>query len=99
MDAMLTDLRAEFTARLACDATAMQQLAQALPGSAAELIPLVHRLAGTGGMLGFSRISRLAGMIDEELLRLTQDVCRLDAVSMRSRIDTLADLCREEAPG
>jgi HPt (histidine-containing phosphotransfer) domain-containing protein len=55
----LASLRRRFLARVVEDLAALD--AGAEPG------PLVHRLAGTAGTLGFAELSLLASIVDDQL--------------------------------
>ena len=60
MNDPLASLRTRFLDRT------REDLAQLRAG--AEPRPLVHRLAGTAGMLGFAELGRLAAVVDDQLL-------------------------------
>ncbi|HEY8618315.1 Hpt domain-containing protein [Phenylobacterium sp.] len=60
MNDPLASLRTRFLDRT------REDLAQLRAG--AEPRPLVHRLAGTAGMLGFADLGRLAAVVDEQLV-------------------------------
>jgi HPt (histidine-containing phosphotransfer) domain-containing protein len=64
-DATMTVLKARFVARAKEDLNTLRGDGNAL--SAEELRAVVHRLAGSAGLFGFSEISAVAGDIDLHL--------------------------------
>ena len=66
----LAKLRDEFVAQCAQDLSEVKRLmATASPSASDELKGLVHRVAGTAGMLGLANISTCASELDEALAR------------------------------
>ena len=66
----MTELRDEFVAQCAKDLTRIKSLlASGSPGAREELKRLVHRVAGTAGMLGLANVSVHASELDEAFAR------------------------------
>ncbi len=69
----LADLRRRFLLRAASDRIALAQLAvilqQGLPGATtrADIRPIVHKLAGAGGTLGYAGVSASAAEMERRL--------------------------------
>ena len=61
----LEDLRRRFDVRLREDYAILSQYRECQLAPSAELISIVHRLAGSAGMLGFHEISDVAGRLDD----------------------------------
>ena len=69
-DQSMTELRDEFVAQCTKDLARIKSLlASGSPGAREELKRLVHRVAGTAGMLGLANVSVYASELDEALAR------------------------------
>ena len=69
-DQAMTDLRVEFVEQCAKDLARIKSLlASGAPGAREELKRLVHRVAGTAGMLGLANVSVDASKLNDTLAR------------------------------
>jgi HPt (histidine-containing phosphotransfer) domain-containing protein len=66
-DANLQSLRQRFIARTREDYAVLMRSQQSGDLQTPEMIAIVHRMAGTAGMLGYTAISAVAGRLDDEL--------------------------------
>lgn len=66
-DAKPPSLRQRFIARTREDYAALLLYRRSDGLPTLRMIPIVHRLAGTAGMIGFAAISTIAGRLDDEL--------------------------------
>jgi HPt (histidine-containing phosphotransfer) domain-containing protein len=66
-DAAMAKLRVRFVARAAEDLLKLRGHQSSVPLARNDLHSLVHRLAGSAGLFGFTEISRLAGELDDRL--------------------------------
>jgi HPt (histidine-containing phosphotransfer) domain-containing protein len=62
----LTAMKERFRDRLRDDRAILAQHTDRLDAPTDELIAIVHRLAGSAGMLGYTKISALAGTLDDD---------------------------------
>jgi HPt (histidine-containing phosphotransfer) domain-containing protein len=66
-EAGLQGLRLQFIARTRDDYAVLKRHQQSDNLRSPDMIAVVHRMAGTAGMLGYSEISAIAGRLDDEL--------------------------------
>jgi HPt (histidine-containing phosphotransfer) domain-containing protein len=66
LGAEMEGLRARFGKRMRDDYAVLARYRPFQSPPAEELVSTVHRLAGAAGMLGFTKISEVAGRLDDE---------------------------------